>query len=131
MKYNFIFERTSIVRNHDIEILEERDLGGGKSKLAAKASLQESEVKNKNNRFYSSAICESIVTQLSPKANSRSLLMEIDHPLFISENPEVLKKRASIIEINNCGALLREVGFKNKQVYGVFETLSGLVSSSR
>jgi hypothetical protein len=77
-KYNFIFERTSIVRNHDIEILEERDLGGGRAKIAAKAALQESEVKNKNSRYYSSPICESIVNQLSPKAKSRSLLMEID-----------------------------------------------------
>lgn len=124
-KYNFIFERTSVVRNHDIEILEETSLGDGKSKIAARASLQESEVKNRNSRYYSSAICESIVNQLSPKATGRSLLMEIDHPLFVSGDPEVLKKRASIVEINNCGALIREIGFKNKQIYGIFETLSG------
>jgi hypothetical protein len=62
---------------------------------------------------------------LSPKATGRSLLMEIDHPLFVSSNPDVLKRRASIVEINNCGALLREIGFKNKQIYGVMETLSG------
>lgn len=124
-KYNFIFERTSIVKNHDIEILEETSIGDGKSKIAARASLQESEVKNRNNRYYTSAICESIVNQLSPKATGRSLLMEVDHPLFISSDPEVLKKRASIIEINNCGALIREIGFKNRQIYGIFETLSG------
>ena len=47
------------------------------------------------------------------------------HPLFVSSNPDVLKKRASIIEINNCGALIREIGFKNHQIYGIFETLSG------
>ena len=124
-KYNFIFERTSVVKNHDIEILEETDLGNGKSKIAARCSLQEAEVKNRNNRYYSGAICESIVNQLSPKAQGRSLLMEVDHPLFVSADPEVLKKRASIIEINNCGALIREIGFKNKQIYGIFETLSG------
>lgn len=124
-KYNFIFERTSIVRNHDIEILEETSIGDGKHKIAARASLQESEVKNRNNRYYTSAICESIVNQLSPKAQGRSLLMEVDHPLFVSADPEVLKKRASIIEINNCGALIREIGFKNRQIYGIFETLSG------
>jgi len=123
-KYNFIFERTSTVKNHDIEILEETDIGNGKTKIAARAYLQESEVKNRNNRYYSSAICESIVNQLSPKATGRSLLMEVDHPLFVSGDPEVLKKRASIIEINNCGALMREIGFKNKQIYGIFETLS-------
>lgn len=124
-KYNFIFERTSVVKNHDIQILEESDIGGGKGKIAAKACLQEAEVKNKNNRFYSSPICESIVNQLTPKASGRSLLMEVDHPLFISADPEVLKKRASIIEINNCGALIREIGFKNGQINCVFETLSG------
>lgn len=124
-KYNFIFERTSVVRNHDIEILEETELGGGKGKIAARCNLQEAETRNRNNRYYSTAICESIVEQLSPKATSRSLLMEVDHPLFVSDDPEVLKKRASIIEINNCGALIREIGFKNKQIYGIFETLSG------
>jgi len=124
-RYNFIFERTSVVRNHDIEILEETDIGGGKAKIAARATLQESEVKNRNNRYYPASICESIVNQLAPKAQSRSLLMEVDHPLFVSSDPEVLKKRASIIEINNCGALIREIGFKNRQIYGIFETLSG------
>jgi len=123
-KYNFIFERTSVVRNHDIEILEETNVGGGRAKIAARAYLQESEVKNKNNRYYSSAICESIVNQLTPKAAGRSLLMEVDHPLFVSSDPEVLKKRASIIEINNCGALIREIGFKDRKIYSVFETLS-------
>jgi hypothetical protein len=125
-KYNFIFERTSVVKNHNIEILEETELGGGRSKIAAGCLFQESEVKNRNNRYYTSAICESIVNQLSPKAQGRSLLMEIDHPLFcVDSNPETLKRRASIIEISNCGALIREIGFKNKQIYGIFETLSG------
>ena len=124
-KYNFIFETTSVVRNHDIEILEESH-SGGVSKATARCLLQESEMKNRNNRYYTNSICESIVNQLSPKATGRSLLMEVDHPLFVSGDPEVLKKRASIIEINNCGALIREIGFKNKQIYGIFETLSGL-----
>lgn len=124
-KYNFIFESTSVVKNHDIEILENIDLGGGKGKSIGRCLLQESEVKNRNSRYYTNAICESIVNQLSPKATGRSLLMEVDHPLFCSDNAETLKRRASIIEINNCGALIREIGFKNKQIYGIFETLSG------
>lgn len=125
MRYTFIFETTNTVRNQDIEILEETSLGGGKFKISGRALLQEAEVKNNNKRFYSTPICESIVNQLAPKAASRSLLMEIDHPLFVSENPDVLKKRAAIVEINNCGALLREIGFSNRQIYGIFETLSG------
>lgn len=124
-KYNFIFERTSIVSNKDIEILEESNIGGGKTKIAAKALLQESNKRNANSRVYTDQICESIVSQLSPKATGRSLLMEIDHPLFVSADPNVLKRRASIVEINNCGALIRDISFKGGQVCGIFETLSG------
>lgn len=125
-KYNFIFETTSVVRNHDIQILEESSTGDGRHKAICRSLLQESEMKNRNNRYYTNAICESIVSQLSPKAEGRSLLMEVDHPLFcVGNNPDDLKRRASIIEINNCGALIREIGFKNRQVYGIFETLSG------
>lgn len=124
-KYNFIFETTSVVRNHDIQILEESSTGDGRHKAICRSLLQESEVKNRNNRYYTNAICESIVGQLSPKAEGRSLLMEVDHPLFcVGSDPDALKRRASIIEINNCGALIREIGFKNHQVYGIFETLS-------
>lgn len=126
-KYNFIFERTTVAANNQIEILEEQNLGNGRTKITARANLQEAETKNANSRFYPMSICESIVTQLSPKATSRSLLMEIDHPLFVSGDPDVLKRRAAIVEINNCGALLRDIKIQNKQVCGIFETLSGLL----
>jgi hypothetical protein len=124
-KYNFIFEGTRVVRNQDIEILDEIQVPGGKTKVVGKALLQEADVLNANKRRYPKQICESIVNQLAPKATSRSLLMEIDHPLFVSSDPEVLKKRATIVEINNCGALLRDIIFENGRIHGVFETLSG------
>jgi hypothetical protein len=124
-KYNFIFEQTNIVSHNDIEILEEQKFSGGSGKIFASVRLQESEIKNNNGRYYSKPICESIVSQLSPKATGRSLLMEIDHPLFISADPNVLKRRASIIEINNCGALLRNVKLIDNEIIGEFETLSG------
>lgn len=76
--YSFLFETTTIVSSKDIEILNETNLGGGKTKISAKTLLQESDMKNQNGRRYSKGICESIVQQLSPKASSRSLLMEID-----------------------------------------------------
>ncbi len=123
-QYGFIIEGTQYVPNHDIKILTE-DKVDGKPKISAMARLQEADQKNGNGRVYPRSICESIVNQLSPKASSRSLLMEIDHPLFVSSDVNVLKKRAAIIEINNCGALLKDIYLKDKQVYGVFETLSG------
>ncbi len=124
-KYNFIFETTSISSRDDIKVLEETKLPNGNGKISASVRLQEAEMKNSNSRYYSNSICESIVNQLSPKASSRSLLMEIDHPLFVSDDQNVLKRRASIVEINNCGSLLREISFADRKVGGIFETLSG------
>ena len=124
-KYNFIFETTSVNSRDDIKILEETKLPNGNSKIAASALFQEAETRNSNSRYYTNSICESIVSQLSPKATSRSLLMEIDHPLFVSSDQNVLKRRASIVEINNCGGLIREISFADRKVGGIFETLSG------
>jgi len=74
----FIFEQTSVVPNSKIDILEESSTPDGRPKIAYRCRLQESNVKNANRRVYSNEICESIVSKLAPKANSRSLLMEID-----------------------------------------------------
>lgn len=124
--YNFIFETTAVNSRDDIKILEETKLPNGNGKISASVRLQEAETKNSNSRYYSNSICESIVNQLSPKANGRSLLMEIDHPLFVSSDQNILKRRASIVEINNCGSLLREISFADKKIGGIVETLSGL-----
>lgn len=122
-KYAFLIEATSVTPNHEITILEEQKVEG-RSKISAMVRLQEADQKNQNGRIYPLPICESIVSQLSNKARSRSLLMEIDHPLFTSTDQDILKKRAAVIEINNCGALLRDIYIKDKQIYGIFETLS-------
>ena len=123
----FIFEQTSVVPNSQIDILEESTTPDGRPKIAYRCRLQESNVKNSNRRIYSNEICESIVDKLSGKANSRSLLMEIDHPMFAagSADPMQLKKRATVVEINNCGAVMRNIGFKNGEIIGEMETLSG------
>jgi hypothetical protein len=76
-KFAFLFEQTCIVPNSEIEILEESFTADKKPRLRFKTRLQESDVKNQNNRRYSGPVCESIVQQLSPKAQSRNLLMEV------------------------------------------------------
>lgn len=124
--YCLLLETTSVVTPDEIEILEETKLPSGHSKVSFKTRLQESNIKNANNRTYSSNICESIVSQLNPKASSRNMLMEIDHPMFFagSSDPNVMKKRASVVEISNCGALCRNITFKNGEILGEVETLS-------
>jgi hypothetical protein len=125
-KYHFIYEQTSVVPHSQLQILEESKTEGGASKCVFRARLQESNVINGNKRKYSPVVCESITSQLSPKATSRNLLMEIDHPMFGAGDPMQQKRRATIVEIKNCGSLLRDITFKDGEILGEIETLSGL-----
>lgn len=124
VKYSFILEETNVVSYDDLKILEETTVNK-KPKLAFEANLQTANEKNNNNRVYSKEICESIVNRLSPKAQNRSLLMEIDHPMFVSGDPNILKRRAGIVEINNTAAVIRKIGMANNHIIGEIETLSG------
>lgn len=125
--YSFIFEQTTIVKPTDLQILSESKTTDGRSKVAFKGLLQEAEVLNSNRRKYSKTICESIVSQLSPKAKSRNLLVELDHPMFFSGSgdPEMMKRRAAVIEVKNCCAVIRNIGLKGNQIIGELESLSG------
>ena len=125
-RYNIFLDTTRIVKSSELEILSETRLPNGDKKLVCKTCLQESMTRNKNKRIYKQNICESIVQQLSPAAKQRTLLMEIDHPLFAvsAGNPEQMKQRAGIVELNNCGAVCRSIGCKGNQVIGEVESLS-------
>lgn len=123
-KYYYLYEQTKTVSAHNLEILSESSVGG-KPKFAFNTVLQESGVKNQNKRIYSQSICEGIVSKLMPKVDNRSLLMEIDHPLFVSADKEVLQRRSTVVEMNNCAAVIRKLKFHNGQILGEVETLSG------
>jgi hypothetical protein len=77
--YDFLIETPLYVPNNELIILEENTTDNGDKKLKFKTRLQEANTINANKRRYSTTICESIVNQLTPKANSRQLLQEIDH----------------------------------------------------
>lgn len=124
IEYKFILEETNIVSYDDIKILEE-STKGQKPKVAFEANLQTANKRNNNKRVYDSEICETIVSKLSNKATNRSLLMEIDHPMFVSNDAQTLKKRAGIVEINNAAAVIRKLGLNGQQIIGEIETLSG------
>ena len=84
----FIYEQTTTVSCNDIQILEESEIvsptGHKVPKVVFASRLQESNVRNNNRRIYDDLVCESIVSQLSPKASKRGLLMEVDHPIVTS-----------------------------------------------
>lgn len=120
--FYFIYETANF--NTDYKIVKESASDSGEPKVIVKATLQEAEEKNKNQRWYSKDICRYIANQLNTKAKSRSLLMEVDHPMFVSDDPAVLKRRAKIIEFKSSGALLRKVDFDGKYITGELETLT-------
>jgi len=123
-KYYYLYETTSKVSSGNLQILNETSVGG-KPKISFNTVLQESGVKNQNKRIYSQAICEGIVNKLQPKVLNRSLLSEIDHPLFISSDKDMLQRRSTVVELANCAAVIRKLSFKNGQILGELETLSG------
>jgi hypothetical protein len=120
--FYFIFETANF--NTDYKVVKESVSDSGEPKVIVKAIFQEAEEKNKNKRWYSKDICQHISNHLDTKAKSRSLLMEVDHPMFVSDDSAVLKRRAKIIEFKTAGALLRKLKFDNKYIIGEFETLT-------
>jgi len=121
-EYNFIFEEVNIVSNDQLQILNESKTETGERKVKFRTKLQEADVVNKNKRRYSQHICESIVNQLQAKAKSNSLLSELNHPM--SGTVDELKRRASIIDYNNCCAKIDDIKFKNNFIIGELTTLS-------
>lgn len=47
------------------------------------------------------------------------------HPMVTSSDPNVVKRRATTIEIKSCGSLLRNIYMEGKDIYGEIETISG------
>ncbi len=123
--FYFIFENTSNVSSSQMKILEEATDEHGTTKIAFETKLQTANERNQNGRIYSTKVCENITKQLSNRAKKGSLMMEIDHPMFISDSPETLRKRAAVVEVNNSAAKLRKVFMRGNDIIGEVETLSG------
>ena len=122
-KFYYLYEQTQVVSSNKINVLNESTVDG-RPKISFRTILQEAGVKNKNKRVYNEAICESIVRKLQPKVDNKSLLMEIDHPLFVSNDKDVLQRRSTVVEINNCAAVINDLSFKKNQILGEVSTLS-------
>lgn len=132
-KYNnvIIMETTSICRpDSDIHVLHEEKINIGDvrgHKAIFRAKLQTMEESNGNGRYYSRDVINEIVNSLKPKVKNRSLLQEIDHPFVASSgaSDDSFKKRAVIVELKNCGSMIRDIYVEGKDVIAEIETLSG------
>jgi hypothetical protein len=120
-KRYFIIEEAYFSRP---DIIDERKVGDGKYKIFFKAILQEAGNVNQNKRVYSPAVLEKVVNQLKPLAENRELLCELDHPWIDSNDPDLLKKRASRVHLSDACALIRKIDFDGKYVIAELETLT-------
>jgi len=118
-----IVEQPCQINNKDVQILEQEIDDSGVKKVIFKARLQTAEEKNQNQRYYKKDICQEIVNILKPKAHSRSLFQEVDHPIV--NNDDISKKRAITVELKNSGTLIRDIYMDKLDIIGEIETLSG------
>jgi len=123
-KYFYLYEQVKTVSSQNLEIISEAVVSG-RPKYKFQSYLQEADTLNQNKRRYDQSICESIVDKLSSKIQNKSLLMEIDHPLFVSSDPEVLKRRSTIVEINNSAAKINSMKFDKGKILAEVTTLTG------
>jgi hypothetical protein len=128
---HLIMEDCTVARNSQMHIIHEEKINYKDSpinKVIFRTRLQTAEEVNGNNRFYPKNVCMEIVNSLREKAKGRSLFQEIDHPLTVSApQDDSFKKRAAIVEIKNCGSLIRNIYMEGKDIVGEIETLSGLI----
>jgi hypothetical protein len=129
-----IFENTSICHpGNDLHVIHEEKINIGDkraNKAIFRARMQTMEEQNGNGRYYSRNVINEIINSLSPKIKNRSLLQEIDHPFVATSAPndESFKKRAVIVELKNCGSMIRNLYLEGKDVIAEIETLSGLTN---
>lgn len=110
-------------KRNNLRIIEETTSGFTKGKIICETTLQTSDVKNQNNRIYPKAICEAIVQSLSPKAKSRALLQELDHPMDPNMSPQDKMQRAGTVKLQEVCSLIRDIKYTGNNITGIIETL--------
>jgi hypothetical protein len=123
-----IMEECNVVRNDEMYILHEEKVNYQDTpvnKIIFRTRLHSAEEVNGNNRYYPKSTCLEIVNSLASKAKGRSLFQEVDHPISFGADDSAFKKRAAIVEIKNCGSLVRNIYLEGKDIIAEVETLSG------
>lgn len=126
-----ICEEASLARNSEIVIIHEEKTyyqDQPINKVIFRTKLQTAGEINGNQRYYSKDFLNEAINSVQSKVKGRSLLQEIDHP-FVASNgskeDDSFKRRASIVEVKNCGSLIRKLYMQGNDVIAECETLSG------
>lgn len=127
-----ICEEASLARNSEIAIIhEEKSYINDKpiNKVIFRTKLQSAGEVNGNGRYYSKDFLNEAINSVQGKVKGRSLLQEIDHPFVMTsgeKDDNNFKRRASIVEVKNCGSMIRRLYMQGNDVLAEVETLSGL-----
>ena len=96
----------------NIQILENKQLGEGKSLMTLKGKLQEAEQKNGNGRVYPREILEREVKKYSEgPVKTRTSLGELDHP------------EASVVNLANTSHVITKVWWEGNDLMGLLQLL--------
>ena len=96
----------------NIQILENKQLGEGKSLMTLKGKLQEAEQKNGNGRVYPREILEREVKKYAEgPVKTRTALGELDHP------------EASVVNLANTSHVITEVWWEGNDLMGKLQLL--------
>lgn len=106
----------------DYKILRE-EKEGNDWKVIFEAVLQTADEPNQNRRIYPADLLrEAVEVQLKPKAKSRQLYGELDHPVRIG-NTEADMARHSTVLLKEASHLITDIWMDGKIVRGIVETL--------
>jgi hypothetical protein len=96
----------------NIQILENKQLGEGKSLMTLKGKLQEAEQKNGNGRVYPREILEREVKKyIDGPVKTRTALGELDHP------------EATVVNLSNTSHVITEVWWDGNDLMGKLQLL--------
>lgn len=111
MNKSLLIDHTSF-KVANLTILENKQLGEGKSLVTLKGKLQEAEQKNGNGRVYPRNILEREVKKYADgPVKTRTALGELDHP------------EASVVNLSNTSHVITEVWWEGNDLMGKLQLL--------
>ena len=111
MNKSLLIDHTSF-QTANLTIVENKQLGEGKSLVTLEGKLQEAEQKNGNGRVYPREILEREVQKyVDGPVKTRTALGELDHP------------EASVVNLSNTSHVITEVWWKGNDLMGKLQLL--------
>lgn len=100
------------------EIITEDTKGNKITQVWLEGEFSEAERKNKNGRYYSMNLMQRETNKLSDQIKARGGIgSALDHPIASPDDKAAIQA-ASIVKLESCSALIKEMQMNGKKVYG-------------